>query len=353
MQETQASQADRARQEQALLTMQNLSRGQGAGVYRSDVQQQMANNPFVRAQMQALQAGAPMSGGQLGQFVMNQQELAAKQGGGNELNITQALPEQNPQTGETRLVSRYKSGPLAGQIHSSAPSPDDPSLKGRAKEQELLVEGAVRSNAAIEDSGNKAQNQIFATREAKKLINQGVQSGWLEDKLLDWKSAAVSAGLADPKSVTSAQTLRGLLYQNVLEQGRELAKGTGTISNFERESISKATASFDKNPEANLTLLNMIEAAHSKSIAANKKRAELEDAGLNAVQIRQAMTRWVNSPENALANFMPAERVERVRMTGNLPGSMVFEPVTQPTAARSAAPISAPATLPPGWSLKP
>lgn len=79
-QETDFAAADRARQERALLTMQNLGQGVGTGVYRGDVQQRMAANPFMQVQRQAMEAGGtPLTGNQLIQAV------AAQQSGGPQL----------------------------------------------------------------------------------------------------------------------------------------------------------------------------------------------------------------------------------------------------------------------------
>lgn len=154
-QETQAAQADRARQEQALLTMQNLSRGQGAGVYRSDVQQQMANNPFVRAQMQALQAGAPMSGGQLGQFVMNQQELAAKQAAGPQM------------TERERAVQTLRDAFVAKEGRS----PDAQENADLLRQAARLGSAAYRPGQSLTDqAGNYIGNSTFNSETGKLML---------------------------------------------------------------------------------------------------------------------------------------------------------------------------------------
>lgn len=177
-----------------------------------------------------------------------------------------------------------------------------------AGQTESVKEDAKRASefvTGIADAAEGAQAIVPQIKRIRELYEAGAKSGFGQDFINSAGSFAVQLGLGDPNKQANQEELQKLLANSALTTAQQLMKGTGTVSNYERELVNKASAEVGKTPAANLRIIKLTEALSERSLAAEIERQKLVDDGKSTSQIAESLRRW--RTKNPLDSFMPKE----------------------------------------------
>lgn len=170
--------------------------------------------------------------------------------------------------------------------------------EGAKKDAELA---SVFVNS-VPDAAEVAQGTLSNISEIEKLYAAGTKSGFGQDFLNGASALGLRLGLVKPGVVADQQELGKLLAGNALQFAREVMKGTGAVSDFERRKVDQASADLGKSPEANLRIMQLSKAVAERAQDMELKRQELVDGGKNTMQIAEQLRRWRSS--NTLENYV-------------------------------------------------
>jgi len=176
------------------------------------------------------------------------------------------------------------------------PAGTDPQLAAQAKGQAAAAEEegkqtVISAHKAIDDAtaeANAAQSQIQNIRRVNELLDAGAKTGFGQTSFTALASA-ISRWTGKETKIANQQELEKILGQVSLEMTKDLAKGGGSISNYERELFSSATANKNLSPQANRQILQAMGQVAQRRIALGNERIRLENLGLPSVQIAKEL----------------------------------------------------------------
>lgn len=161
---------------------------------------------------------------------------------------------------------------------------------GAEADAKKSAENAHALMTAIHDSAESARIQSGSIKRISDLYRQGADSGFAQPILTQAKALLQRAGLK-VEDLSTQQQLEKELGTLALETSRELMKGSGTVSNYERELVQKATANTGLTPQANLAILGVLQRIAERNVLLNQERVRLDDMGVPAVQIAKELRR--------------------------------------------------------------
>lgn len=171
-------------------------------------------------------------------------------------------------------------------------------------------EEAISANKFLDEVSSNARaasSDLYRVNKSIGFLEQGVPTGPLTPEALKVKALMLEAGLLDAKqaeAVKRGEELISLLNEGAFSASQRYLKGSGSVSNEERNRVDLLVAEARKTPGANLELLKTLRAAHMKDLAADAYRRDLRRQGLNPAQIRDRLEDWINSDANSLDRFM-------------------------------------------------
>jgi hypothetical protein len=233
-----------------------------------------------------------------------------------------------------------RGGFVIKKLPTSLKTPDQEANITEATES---AKSAVAYNDKIAaDAAKAGSHNLRIDRMRQLLTSEEGMTGKGEDKLAAMRAYADRLGWADAAKSKGQQELDALLKREQLDIVNETMQ-KGTTSDRERELFATTVAGMEKDPKANLRLLELSRAANDKAIAAERHRQRLENSGLNERTIKKQMRIWINSDENSMENFIQKEE----RYTVNPEGNLILKPSTSTTA-----PAPTLGKLPSGWKIK-
>ena len=172
--------------------------------------------------------------------------------------------------------------------------PQTPAQLGAAeaakKEAELTTTSASTLLDNVSNTAESARSQLGAISRIEDLYKQGVTSGFLQPIVTQARSAFGRFGLGG-EGLANQQQFEQQLNMVKMEFGKEMMKGGGSVSNFERNLITDATANPSLLPEANLKILGVMKQAANRSVKLQELRNSLEDQGKSKVEIAREIER--------------------------------------------------------------
>jgi hypothetical protein len=285
----------------------------------AQMQAQLQANPFLQTSAQLQQAG------------MSPEDAAKLMAAGAKIGNMQkpdkaAVTEQALPSGQKVAFS-----PSTGAFSVLPQSPEQLGKAEAAKaEAETNAKSASSFLTDITDSAENARHTIGTVDRVLSLYDQGVESGFAQPTLTQARAALARFGLGK-EGVGNQQQFEKELNNLVLERGRELMKGSGAVSNYEREAIAKATANPSLTPEANKQILAVMKNIAQRSVKLDELRSKLEDEGKSNVEISKALRKARDQMPVGLEN-------------------LAIDVAPKPAAAATTAPAAV--KLPPGWSIK-
>jgi hypothetical protein len=222
-----------------------------------------------------------------------------------------------------------------GPVQRAVLSPEEEGRKaGLIEEAKSKAEGATKFLSDLSDSAEDARQTSATVERIVSLYKEGAQTGFAQPTLTKIRSALARFG-GGKEEIANQQQLEKELNNLVLERGRVLMKGGGSVSNYEREAVEKASANANLTPESNLQILGVLQAIGKRNLILEKKRLELEDDGLTSVEISKKL--------RTLRDSLPIN-VEALNAAAQAAPSASPAATTKPTGPTP--------KLPPGWSIR-
>lgn len=201
---------------------------------------------------------------------------------------------------------------------------------GKVEAAKTEAETSAKSASAllndITDTAENARHTIGTVDRVLSLYDAGAQSGFAQPTLTQARAALSRFGLAKD-GLGNQQQFEKELNNLVLERGRELMKGGGSVSNYERQAVEKASANPSLTPEANKQILYVLKQIAERSIKMDELRSKLEDDGKSNVEISKAIRK--------LRDTMPVG-VDKLPTIADQPSASAASPAAAPTLAEMA-----------------
>lgn len=176
-----------------------------------------------------------------------------------------------------------------GPVQRAVLSPEEEGAKaGLVEEAKGKADSANKFLSDISDGAEDARQSSATVDRIFNLYKEGAQTGFAQPTLTKFKSALARFGLGK-EEIGNQQQLEKELGNLVLERGRALMKGGGSVSNYEREAVEKASANASNSIEANMQILGVLQNVAKRNLAIEKKRIDLEDDGLTQVEIAKKL----------------------------------------------------------------
>lgn len=268
-------QASQIAQQQA---QDNLARQYGQGTGAGVLSPQLQNNPFFKLNAQSLAGGSGrLTGDQVLDHIAKEDAISGKGSKNQPQEVT--LPSGakvafSPSTGGFSVL------------------PQAAEALGKAEMAKTEAETSAKSASAllndITDTAENARHTIGTVDRILSLYDAGAQSGFAQPTLTQARAALARFGLAK-EGLGNQQQFEKELNALVLERGKELMKGGGAVSNYEREAVQKASANAGLTPEANKQILGVLKAIAERSVKMDELRTKLEDDGKSNVEISKAI----------------------------------------------------------------
>jgi len=317
---------------------------------RAQVQQAVAQRFLSQAQQAQGGATGPLSNAAFKQFTspMAQDAVAMNQMTG-EMPSQSALVQlqNNRETNEARVAAALKASKddikeratSSGQKYVVNPAtgvfqfvPPTPEQLGKAEGAKAEAETTAKSASAllndITDSAENARHTMASVDRILELYDKGVTSGFGQPLLTQARAALGRFGLG-AEGLGNQQQFEKELNNLVLERGRELMKGGGSVSNYERQSVEKASANPNLSIGGNKQILLVLNNMAKRTVALDELRSKLEDQGISNVEISKAIRK--------ARDTMPI-------------GVDTLADIASKAAASKA--TSTEVKLPPGWTIK-
>lgn len=177
-------------------------------------------------------------------------------------------------------------------VFQFAPESSDQKVRGYIAEQEAKskIDESSKLLSEVSDSAEIARQKVATIDRISALYSEGAKTGFGQPVLNQASAILQRAGYAQD-GLANQQQLDKELNNMVLTTGRELMKGAGSVSNYERQLIGNASANSNLTPQANLQILNVIKRIGERSVMLDQKRSELEEAGKSRVEIANELRR--------------------------------------------------------------
>jgi hypothetical protein len=165
---------------------------------------------------------------------------------------------------------------------------------GLVEQAKAQADDAQKFLTDVTDNAENARVRASSINRINALYDAGATSGFGQKQLTDIQAAMSRVGLAK-KGLSDQQALNKELNNLVMETGRELMKGGGQVSNYERNLVTDATANAALDPAANRKILGVLAAVASRSVILDRKRQELDEKGFPPVEIARQLRKLRDS----------------------------------------------------------
>lgn len=182
-------------------------------------------------------------------------------------------------------------GPVIPQAGTPQMQAETASLVEQAKKE---ADSANTFLTDVTDSAENARVRASAIKRINALYDAGAQSGFAQGQLTDIQAALSRVGLGK-KGLSNQQQLNKELNTLVMETGRDLMKGGGSVSNYERSLIADSTANPSLDPAANRNILKVLGAIADRAVILDRERQKLDDQGLPQVEIAKRLRKLRDS----------------------------------------------------------
>lgn len=165
------------------------------------------------------------------------------------------------------------------------------SLIEQAKSQ---AEDSQKFLTDVADNAENARVRASSIKRINNLYDAGATTGFGQPQLTAIQAALNRVGLAKG-GLGNQQQLNKELSNLVMETGRDLMKGGGAVSNYERSLIQDATANPSLDPQANKQILKVMAAIADRAVIIDKKRQQLDEQGVPPVEIARELRKLRDS----------------------------------------------------------
>ena len=285
------------------------------GTFRYAPAPQAPQTPPVSA-LQAMQRYTAAGGrnphvlGQLNQLATQERESAAQADKATKLNVVKMREGDQEVTYDARTGKELARGKV-----NSPTMPAEDQIKVAAETHRLnsTNDAAVKRLEDLSTDAEKAQSKLSAIQRIDSLYAAGAESGFAQKSLTDLSAALARATGKKDLKLANQQQINAELAKFAVDAADSI-KGQGSITENERQMVKDTAASTENTPEANRALLAVVHKMSTRTVALQKLRLELEDAGVEPARIsreiekvRVSMPLFDESAPAAKAN--PAEDI--------------------------------------------
>lgn len=177
----------------------------------------------------------------------------------------------------------------SGVVQRPVRSPEEEArAAGLVKEAQTKVEDSTKFLGEVSSSAEAARVRSSTIGRILSLYDAGATSGFGQD-VLTGAQAAFARLTGKPVTISNQQELEKNLANLVLETGRELMKGSGAVTDYERTLIEKATANAKTTPQANKQILGVMKGIAERQLMLDRKRIELDEQGMSSTEIAKEL----------------------------------------------------------------
>lgn len=228
--------------------------------------------------------------------VISEQDLIDARARGIDLTAT-------PLGGGRYLATR--AGSVAAPTKFVRSPAEEAEAAALSTEAKAKAESAVKMVDETLAAGRTATDTMAKQMELRRLLeSSSTQTGAGQEWLTLSRAYAKRFLGAPDKDLQDQQAVETLIAEDQFMVTKDLLKGQGSVSNFERQSINEAGLKASKDKGALLNLLSWREAATQRALAAAEVAATMDANGAKAVEIKREIDRFYR--ENPLSAFRPA-----------------------------------------------
>ena len=165
---------------------------------------------------------------------------------------------------------------------------------GLVKDAELKATDASKLLGEVSDAAESSRVASGSLKRITDLYKQGATTGFGQP-VLSTAASAIARITGKNVQIGTQQQLEKELNNLVMEHGKALIKGSGAVSNYERDLIAKSTANPSMTPQANLAILGVMQRINDRNVALDRKRIELDEAGKSGPEIASELRKLRDS----------------------------------------------------------
>lgn len=191
-----------------------------------------------------------------------------------------------------KLTGR-KLGSGAIQAPKMILTPDEQvDVAGRTEGAKKDAENASIFVNSVPEAADVAQANMPRLQTMEKLLSSGASTGYGQKFLNDANAIGLRLGMVKPGQQADQEQLQKLFAEHALLGSREMYKGQGATSDYERKLIESANADIGKSPEANLRIIRNSIALSQRTMELEQQRQQLVDEGKTTPQIAETLRRF-------------------------------------------------------------
>lgn len=319
----QVEMAKQARLEQLGKDEELVNRGPVAGFGTGVMDAQMRNpavqrveqasaNPYLKLASQAQAAGVPIGAAM-------EYDIATRKVGGPQKPSLENVRDQDANgrpvqvTIDTSIPD--KSNPYGFKIVSKGPMTENKNVLSADDQVDVALrteEGkeGIKSDTAyytgVTDAADAAQATLPQIKQIREIYDRGAETGFGQEFVTAAGAVARRMGIGDAKTQADREELQKLFAGQALANAQSMMKGQGSVTQFERELVSKAGAELGKSKEANLRIVRYAEALAERSIEREAERQRMVDEGMSRAKITEQLKRWTT--KNPLEKYLEKKK---------------------------------------------
>ena len=257
------------------------------GTFRYGQQPQGPQTPPVSAldaMRRYVSSGKPINpyvADHLKNLVVQEREAAAQADKATKLNVVKMREGDQEVTYDARTGKEL----ARGKVNSpTMPAEDQIKVETEKHRINSTNDAAVKRLEDLSTDAEKAQSKLSAIQRIDSLYAAGAESGFAQKSLTEISSALARATGKKDLKLANQQQINAELAKFAVDSADSI-KGQGSITENERQMVKDTAASTENTPEANRALLAVVHKMSTRTVALQKLRLELEDAGVEPARI--------------------------------------------------------------------
>lgn len=272
-------------------------------------------NPYLNIAAQAQEAGVPIGAAM-------EYDIATRKASGPQQPTLKNMRGEDAKgrpiqvTVNTSVpVPKTEANPYGFEIVSKGPMTENKTILTPEEQVRVALETeegkeGIKSDTAyytgVTDAADAAQATLPQIKQIREIYDRGAETGFGQEFVTAAGAVAQRMGLGDAKTQADREELQKLFAGQALANAQSMMKGQGSVTQFERELVSKAGAELGKSKEANLRIIRYAEALAERSLEREAERQRMVDEGMSRAKITEQLKRWTT--KNPLEKYLEKKK---------------------------------------------
>lgn len=276
---------------------------------------QADTNPYLRVAEQANAAGVPIGAAMEYDIATRKasgpqqptlKNMRGEDAKGRPIQVTVDVSAPEPKT---------EANPYGFRIVSKGPMTENRNVLSAEDQVRVALETeegkeGIKSDTAyytgVTDAADAAQATLPQIKQIREIYDRGAETGFGQEFVTAAGAVAQRMGIGDAKTQADREELQKLFAGQALANAQSMMKGQGSVTQFERELVSKAGAELGKSKEANLRIIRYAEALAERSLEREAERQRMVDEGMSRAKITEQLKRWTT--KNPLEKYLEKKK---------------------------------------------